>query len=50
MEEKHSFEYPNISRTASATECTGLMYRPPVDMEEYEAYQEVYGMEFPETD
>ena len=32
-------EPPDISSTASATECTGLMYKQPVDMAEYEAYQ-----------
>jgi len=40
-------ETPDISTTASATECTGLMYKPPVDMEEYEAYRDLYGMEIP---
>ncbi len=43
-------EPPDISSTASATECTGLMYKPPVDMAEYEAYQELSGMEIPKTD
>jgi len=45
--DKYHCEYPDISRTASATDCTGLMFRPPQSEEEYESYQEVYGMEFP---
>lgn len=38
---------PNISHTASATECTGLMPAAPEDVEEFAAYQELYGMEIP---
>ena len=39
--------YPDITHTSSCTECTGLMARPPQDMDEYESYQDVYGMEIP---
>jgi len=43
-------ETPDISTTASMTECTGLMYRPPVNMEEYESYRDIYGMETPKDE
>lgn len=39
--------FPNISGVASANECTGLMYRTPVNDEELESYQELSSMEFP---
>ena len=48
--DKYHCVFPEISGTASAMECTGLMYKPPVDMEEYESYQELYGMEIPKVD
>ena len=50
MEDKYHCKYPDISRAASCTDCTGLMYRPPVDEDEYESYQEVYGMEIPKIE
>lgn len=50
MEDKYNCKYPDISHTASSTDLTGLMLRPPIDMEEYEAYQEVYGMEIPKIE
>lgn len=40
-------EYPDLSSVASATECTGLMYRVPVDNGELESYQELSSMEIP---
>lgn len=40
-------EYPDISNVASATECTGLMYRVPVEDGELESYQELSSMEIP---
>lgn len=49
MEDKYHCKYPEITRVASSFDCTGLMYKPPVDMDEYEAYQELYGMEIPEV-
>ena len=41
---------PDITTTASAMECTGLMYKPPVDTDEYESYQQLYGMEIPKLE
>ncbi len=40
-------EYPDISNVASATECTGLMYRTPKNEEELENYQELSSMAIP---
>lgn len=40
-------DFPNISNVVSATECTGLMYRTPVDNEEVESYEELSTMEIP---
>ena len=52
--EKRGFSYgehveifPELSDTASATECTGLMPAPPKTPEEYEAYQTLHSMEIP---
>lgn len=39
--------YPDISNVASATECTGLMYRTPQSENEYESYQELSPMAIP---
>lgn len=39
--------YPDISDTASATECTGLMYAPPLSEDEYDSYQELSSMSLP---
>lgn len=44
----HKEEMPDISSTASAMECTGLMYAMPKDEEEYASYQELYDMEIPQ--
>ncbi len=42
-------KFPNqIPSTASMTETTGLMNRPPQDQFEYEAYQQLAGMEPPD--
>lgn len=43
-------KYPDISNVASATECTGLMYKTPVNGEETEAYQHLSSMEIPRTE
>ena len=40
-------DYPEISLTASASELTGLMYAPPQNEDELEAYQELFGMPAP---
>lgn len=39
--------YPDISSVASANECTGLMYKSPVNNAEHESYQELSPMEIP---
>ena len=44
--EQHDW-YPDISNIAYSHECTGLMPRPPKTEEEYEAFQELSGMEIP---
>ena len=55
MEEKrfqygeHVEIFPNLSDTASANECTGLMPTPPVTPDEYESYQELHSMEVPKA-
>ena len=38
---------PDIASTSSARDCTGLMPRPPMSEDEYESFQELYGMEIP---
>ncbi|MDD3920006.1 MAG: hypothetical protein PHO41_02360 [Eubacteriales bacterium] len=45
--EQYNCTFPDISDVASVTETTGLMYKPPENEEEYEAYQELAGMEIP---
>ncbi len=47
-EDRH-LRYPDLTTTVSSWECTGMIPAPPEDDEEYEAYQELYGMEFPKT-
>lgn len=39
--------FPDISNVASATECTGLMPRPPLNNQELESFQELSPMEIP---
>lgn len=39
-----------MSNVVSATECTGIMAAMPKNEEEYEAEQELYGMEIPRKD
>ncbi len=40
-------EFPDISSVASANECTGLMYRTPVDGAEWESLQQLSSMGIP---
>lgn len=40
-------QFPNLSNVASANECTGLMYKTPVNAEEMESYQELSPMGIP---
>lgn len=35
-------EYDALTGVVSATECTGLMYRPAEDDDEAESYNEIY--------
>ena len=44
---EHVEVFPELSDTASATECTGLMPTPPLTPEEYESYQTLHSMEIP---
>ena len=39
--------YPDISNTASAAECTGMMHAPPQNEDELEALQELSNMAIP---
>ncbi len=39
--------FPDISNVASVNECTGLMYRTPVDGTEWEALQQLSPMGIP---
>ena len=39
--------FPDISNVASANECTGLMYRVPINNAELESYQQLSPMEIP---
>ena len=39
--------YPNINSTTSATDTTGMMPTPPQNNAEWEAYEELAGMEIP---
>lgn len=38
---------PEISCSASSMECTGLMPSMPQNDDEFESYQDIYGMEIP---
>ena len=49
IEEYSIEEYPDISSTASATDTTGMMQTVPRSAEEYEAYQELSGLEVPDV-
>ncbi len=40
-------EFPDVSNVASANECTGLMYKTPVNDEEWEALQQLSPMAIP---
>lgn len=42
--------FPDLSSVASATECTGLMYKVPMDGEEWESYQELSSMGIPKVE
>ena len=42
-----SERFPDISNVASASECSGLMHRSPVDGAEWENYQELSSMAIP---
>ena len=40
-------DYQDISTTSSSTDATGLMPTPPLTDEQFEAYQDLAGMEIP---
>lgn len=45
MKKKKNYSYDildSVNSVASATECTGLMQIPPTDLDEAEAYSEIY--------
>lgn len=46
-ESKAMKSYPDITSTASATETTGMMPTPPLTEDQFDAYQELSGMEIP---
>jgi hypothetical protein len=46
-EEPPAEQFPDISDVASASECTGLMYKAPRDQEEWDNYQELSSMAIP---
>lgn len=39
--------FPNLSNVASVNECTGLMFTPPKNEGELEAYEQLSSMEIP---
>ena len=41
---------PSISQTVSFNECTGMMPVPPDSPEQWEAYQQLFSTELPETE
>lgn len=45
-------DFPTLGsmNVSSATECTGLMYRPPQSQDELDSYQELYDLEYSEED
>ena len=47
IEEPAYDSYSGISNTVSANECTGMMYAPPQNEEEYESYKETFSMQIP---
>lgn len=47
MSRKKKRQYPDITSTSSATGTTGIMPSMPGTPEEYEAMQELSGMEIP---
>lgn len=43
-------QFPDISNVASANECTGLMYRTPVDGAEWKSFQQLSPMGIPRVE
>ena len=43
LKDKDSFDY-DITKTNSATDCTGLMPIPPLSEDELESYLDIYDM------
>lgn len=46
----HADEFPDISDTASACECTGLMPTPPRSRAQQEAYEKLFSMEVSQSE
>ncbi|MCI8626635.1 MAG: hypothetical protein HFI40_10200 [Lachnospiraceae bacterium] len=44
--------FPSLDdmNVSSATECTGLMYRPPLDEDELDSYKDLYDLEYSDID
>ena len=40
-------EFPDMTSTVSANECTGMMATPPQNQDELENLQDLFGMEIP---
>lgn len=45
-------DFPSLDtmNVSSATDLTGLMYRPPLNEDELESYQDLYELEYSEND
>ena len=42
------YSQDDITTVASATECTGLMYKPADDYDEWESYHDLHGLMTPD--
>lgn len=51
-EETPDEDFPTLKDmcVSSATDLTGLMYRPPVTEDELDSYQDLYDMEYSDID
>ena len=45
-----SFPSLDDMNVSSATECTGLMYRPPLDDYDLDSYKDIYDLEYSDID
>lgn len=47
MKDRHNIDWEedySPRNIASTTDCTGMMYKPPVTAEEAEAYEDIYSV------